>query len=107
MSNFRFMRTLLMFDLPTLTAQDRRHFQKFVKYLEKSGYIRFEKSVYMKMTLNSSQAEKVIADAKKNLPPAGIIAALTITEKEFSGIDYLLGEITSDVVSSPDRVVDL
>jgi len=96
-----------MFDLPTLTAKDRRNFQKFVKYLEKSGYVRFEKSIYMKMTLNSSQTDKIIADAKKNLPPDGLIAALTITEKEFNGIDFLLGEVTTDVVTSPDRVVDL
>ena len=37
--NFRYMRLLVMFDLPVITSEDKREYRKFKKYLEKNGYL--------------------------------------------------------------------
>lgn len=40
------MRSILMFDLPVLTATDRKNYRQFVKFLKQSGFIMFQESVY-------------------------------------------------------------
>ena len=37
--SYRFMRVLVMFDLPTETSENRRNYTKFRKYLIKSGFM--------------------------------------------------------------------
>ncbi|MBS7369554.1 MAG: CRISPR-associated endonuclease Cas2, partial [Oscillospiraceae bacterium] len=40
------MRIIVMFDLPVLTAADRREYRKFRGYLLKNGFIMLQESVY-------------------------------------------------------------
>ena len=44
--SYRFMRMLVFFDLPTETAEDRRNYNRFRKYLIKNGFIMMQESVY-------------------------------------------------------------
>lgn len=44
---------------------------------------------------------------KRNCPDEGEISVLTITEKQFSGIELLLGESKTDVINSDERVIEL
>ena len=37
--SYRYMRILVFFDLPVTTAEDRRVYQSFRKYLIKNGFI--------------------------------------------------------------------
>lgn len=46
MGLYRYMRSILMFDLPVLTATDRKNYRQFVKFLKQSGFIMFQESVY-------------------------------------------------------------
>lgn len=39
MGNFRFMRMIVFFDLPTITTEDRRNYRLFRKMLIKNGFI--------------------------------------------------------------------
>ena len=43
----------------------------------------------------------------KNKPAEGVVQILTITEKQFVKMDYVVGENTSDVIDSEERVVIL
>lgn len=45
------MRVLVMFDLPTETAENRRNYTKFRKYLIKSGFMMMQQSVYVRLAL--------------------------------------------------------
>ena len=48
MSAYRYMRTLVFFDLPTLTASERKAAAMFRKALIKDGFLMLQESVYCK-----------------------------------------------------------
>ena len=106
-STFRFMRSLLMFDLPVEKASQRRAYSKFVKFLKKIGFVMFQKSIYFKLSINESGAKLLEKTIKNNLPKEGMVSMLTLTENQFNSISYLMGDFETDVVNSFDRVVDL
>ena len=43
--SYRYMRTLLFFDLPTYTQTDRRNYRKFIKLLKTNGCYMLQESV--------------------------------------------------------------
>lgn len=45
---------LLMFDLPTETAEDRKNYRRFRKFLLSEGFLMHQYSVYSKLLLNGS-----------------------------------------------------
>ena len=103
--SYRHMRVIVMFDLPTITANDCREYRKFRKFLIKSGFIMMQESVYSKLVLNANAAEAITANVRKNKPPAGIIQLLTVTEKQFSNIELVVGSIYKDVLDTTERLV--
>ena len=105
--SFRYMRTILFFDLPTLTLIDQRNYRKFVKGIKKLGFYMLQESIYVKMSIDSQLAESVINKVKLLSPSKGSIMVLTITEKQFSQIQFILGENVSNIISSDERIVVL
>lgn len=101
------MRSLLMFDLPVVTAKQRRNYRKFVALLKTEGFIMFQESIYMKLSINQSNVDAVLKVIKNNLPPEGLISVITITEKQFQDMDFLLGEFKTNVVNTDERVIEL
>ena len=101
----RFMRMIILFDLPTLTYNDMVSYRRFRKFLIKNGFIMMQESVYSKLVLNANAAEAVIANVRRNKPPAGIIQLLTVTEKQFSNIELVVGTIHKDVLDTTERLV--
>lgn len=107
MSGFRFMRIMVFFDLPTLTAEDRRNYNAFRKCLISNGFIMLQESVYCKMLTSPSVEKSVNNMLMKNRPPAGLVQSLLLTESQFVKMKYITGEFVSDVIDSEDRVVVL
>lgn len=103
--SYRFMRMMVFFDLPTDTAADRRNYRKFRNGLIKNGFIMMQESVYCKLILNTTAEIYVREAVKKIRPPKGLVQILTITEKQFSKIEFLIGEYKSDVISSDERMI--
>ena len=101
------MRILVMFDLPTLTSEDRRNYRKFRKDLLKSGFYMLQESVYCRMVLNQSAENNVRSALKRMRPPSGSVMVLSVTEKQFAKIDYITGNIKTDVLTSDDRITIL
>jgi len=53
-------------------------------------------------------AERAVMDViRKNKPPAGTVQMLSITEKQFNKMEYLVGEYHSEIVDSDERLVIL
>ncbi len=105
--SYRFMRMLIFFDLPTETSSDRRNYRLFRKMLIRNGFLMMQESVYCKLLLNTS-AEKTAAEViRKNKPPKGIVQMLTITEKQFAKMEWIVGTFQSDVISSDERMIEL
>ncbi|MBS7182976.1 MAG: CRISPR-associated endonuclease Cas2 [Eubacterium sp.] len=101
------MRIIVMFDLPVVSANDRREYTRFRKYLIKSGFLMLQESVYCKLAKNSTAADLIIQNLKKNKPLSGLVQTLKITEKQFSRMEYIVGQKESDVLDSDERLVFL
>ena len=101
------MRLLLFFDLPTETSKTRLDYTRFHKFLIKNGFIMMQKSVYSKLVINNVTSAAVKTKISKNLPPAGIIELLEVTENQFSRIEYLIGEKQSVIEESMERLIEV
>ncbi len=101
------MRLLLFFDLPTETSKNRLDYTRFHNFLIKNGFIMMQKSVYSKLVINNVTSAAVKAKISKNLPPAGIIELLEVTENQFSRIEYLIGEKQSVIEESMERLIEV
>lgn len=99
------MRMLCFFDLPTYTAEDRRNYRLFRKMLVDNGFIMMQESVYCKLLINATLEKSVADTVRKNKPPSGIVQLLTVTEKQFSSMEFIVGEYHTEVIDSDERLV--
>lgn len=105
--SYRFMRILVFFDLPTLTVENRRNYRRFRKCLVENGFLMMQESVYCKLMTTPSVEASVKNLIRKNKPDDGVVQILTVTEKQFSKMEFVVGEWTSDVIDSDERLVVL
>lgn len=103
----RLMRTMVFFDLPNVYLRDKKNYIKFRKYLISEGFIMMQESVYSKLVLNSQQSGLLINRIRKNAPKRGIIQVMTITEKQYSQIEYIIGETQNKIIETEDKLVVL
>lgn len=101
------MRVIVFFDLPTETDEDRRNYRKFRKALIKNGFIMLQESVYCKLISSPSVEQSVRNMIRKNKPPSGLVQFLSVTEKQFSRMEYVVGEAKNEIVDNSDRLIVL
>lgn len=105
--SYRFMRIIVMFDLPTETPLHRHNYGKFRRYLIKSGFMMLQESIYVKLALNQNMANSIVDSIKKNRPPEGLVQILSVTEKQFSKMEIITGEYSNDTVDTDERLLIL
>ena len=66
-----------------------------------------QESIYCRLAQNSSAADFLVDNVRKNKPPEGLVQALTITEKQFGKIEYIVGEKKTEVLDNYERLVIL
>ena len=49
----------------------------------------------------------IIDGVRKNTPPEGLVQLLTITEKQYSKMEFLVGEEQKEILQSEERLVIL
>lgn len=104
----RFMRVIVMFDLPTTTAEDKKNYQHFRKDLLKLGFDMIQFSVYSRITRNYDDARKYINRVKFILPPVGSVRVLQVTEKQYAGMIVMLGDKTpSENLLEPQDILEI
>ena len=101
------MRVFVFFDLPVATPENRRNYNRFRRFLIKSGFIMMQEPVYFKMALNHSVVDSIIKNVKSNKPPQGLVQALVVTEKQFEKMEFIIGDFESNVIDSDERLVIL
>ena len=94
------MRTMVFFDLPNIYSRDRRNYQLFRKFKVVNESVN-------KIMLNSQQTKLLIERIRKKAPKKGLIQVLTITEKQYSQIEYIIGSNNSKIIDSEDRLIVL
>lgn len=101
------MRTIVFFDLPNIYARDKRNYLKFRKFLLNEGFIMMQESVYSKIVLNSQQSNYLLNRIRLNAPKKGLIQVLTITERQYAQIEYVIGKQNSKIIDTEDRLIIL
>lgn len=101
------MRIIVFFDLPMTSSKRVKDYNRFRKFLIKEGFIMLQQSVYTKLALNATTANRTKKKVGKNLPPDGLVQMLTVTEKQFASMETLTGNAASGILDSTDRLVIL
>lgn len=105
--SYRFMRVIVFFDLPVITTEDKANYRHFRKALIQNGFLMLQESVYCRLLLTPSGEKSAIDAVKRNKPPKGLVQVLTITEKQFAKMEYIVGEAHSEVINSDERLITL
>ncbi|MBR0573534.1 MULTISPECIES: CRISPR-associated endonuclease Cas2 [Pasteurellaceae] len=93
MSEAKFMRIIVFFDLPVTTKSKRRAANQFRQFLLKDGYQMLQLSVYSRIVRGRDSLTKHHKRLCQNLPEEGSIRCLEVTEKQFASMQLLLGEL--------------
>lgn len=101
------MRMMVFFDLPAVTKTDHREYSKFLKLIKANGFVMMQESVYTKLCMNETIVDSTMRTIGLDLPKDGMVSELSITEKQFSSIQYMLGDVKTDVIINEDKVVKL
>lgn len=91
MEKNRFMRLMVLFDLPTETKLHLKRYRDFVKYLKSEGYIRLQYSVYSKLCINSDSVRTAEKRLLVHAPAEGDVRFLIVTERQFQNIANING----------------
>lgn len=91
MEDIRYMRVLVMFDLPTETKSDKKEYQQFRKNLVNDGYDMIQYSIYNRVCPNLDQVKKYLKRLENYKPRSGSIRAMTITNKQYEDTLLLVG----------------
>ena len=89
-----------------VTNDELKAYRKFVKFLKKMVLLCFKISLYK----TSSKSHKSKIDnfkCQQEYTKEGLISILVVTEKQFANITNILGDHTSDVLCSDERLVEL
>lgn len=93
MSEATFMRIIVFFDLPVTTKAKRRAASQFRKFLLKDGYQMLQLSVYTRIVRGRDSLEKHNKRLTQHLPEEGSVRCLEVTEKQFTSMLLLVGEL--------------
>lgn len=96
-----------MFDLPSVDKKDLKQYQKWHKFLIRTGFIMMTESVYSRLVINKSVSASIKKLVKNNLPTKGEVQMIEITEKQFASIEYLLGAKKTNVIDGIERYVEI
>lgn len=95
--SYRFMRVIVMFDLPVQNKKQMRTYNRFRKSLIEEGFLMLQYSIYIKSVINQDAAKTAVSTVKRMLPSEGHVRALTITEKQYEKMHILLGQESQNI----------
>lgn len=85
------MRMMVFFDLPMVTRAEKRAYTVFRRFLLNDGYDMIQFSVYGRILNGTDSEQKHLKRLTANLPPAGSVRVLTVTEKQYANMLLLVG----------------
>lgn len=90
----RFMRLMVFFDLPTVTKADKRAYTVFRRFLLQDGYDMLQWSVYARIVNGADDVTKHQQRLSANLPRKGSVRCMKVSEKQYAGMEILVGTQT-------------
>lgn len=108
MSLYKYMRILVMYDLPNNNTEENKDYTKFRKQLLKNGYTMMQFSIYIKCLNVKTKFKSEVKKISKFIPDQGNIRILAITEKQYQDIVYLTGESNiNEKVNGVERYISI
>lgn len=86
-----FMRLFVFFDLPVATKEQRRSATRFRNELVNEGFIMLQFSVYCRVCRGQDIVDREIRRIKQILPSEGNIRILQVTDRQYAGMQILIG----------------
>ena len=94
-----------MFDMPTITIEDRKNYSKFRDNLIDDGFIMIQYSIYVRICKNQDDITKHINRVKMFTPEKGNIRLLQVTEKQYEQMVMLRGIKNDDEKESNNSMI--
>lgn len=88
------MRIIVFFDLPIVKKKERKIYTQFRRFLLKDGYDMIQFSVYSRLCNGTDMMNKHLKRLSQSLPDKGSIRCLTVTEKQYEEMKFLVGKPT-------------
>ncbi len=86
------MRIIVFFDLPVVKRTERKRYAQFRRFLLNDGYDMVQYSVYSRLCNGTDMTNKHLQRLTNSLPAKGSIRCLTITEKQYENMKFLVGK---------------
>ncbi len=87
-----FMRLFVFFDLPVTKKKQRKIAARFRKTLLNEGFIMLQFSVYCRCCRGQDVVDREIRRIKQIIPPEGNVRILQVTDKQYGGMLFLIGQ---------------
>lgn len=88
----RFMRVIVLFDLPTSSKKHRHEATKFRNFILSQGFMMLQYSIYVRVCKGQDIIDKYTNRIMQNLPSSGNVRILQITEKQYGRMQILVGK---------------
>ena len=75
---------MVLFDLPTKTAAQRREYAAFRNLLLDNGFVRTQYSVYARYSPAGILASRIVSSIKGAVPPQGEVRILHVTDRQWA-----------------------
>lgn len=96
---------MVMFDLPTVTKEEKREYTRFRKYLLAEGFVQLQFSVYAKFCASRENSQKYNRVIKEVVPPEGYVRLLCVTDKQFGDMVSLYGKKIEEIEEKPEQLL--
>ncbi len=98
------MWVFVFFDLPTETKKDRRNYTRFRKNLQKDGFTMLQFSIYVRHSSSRENSVIHMRRVKAFLPPRGEIILFTLTDKQYSTMEFYRGIEEAKLPDTPKQL---
>ena len=88
------MRIIVFFFFFLVKKKERKIYTQFRRFLLKDGYDMIQFSVYSRLCNGTDMMNKHLKRLSQSLPDKGSIRCLTVTEKQYEEMKFLVGKPT-------------
>jgi len=104
LSGYQGMWLFAMFDLPVTTAKARKRYARFRKLLLEQGFSMLQYSVYARYCASEEMATTFRGRIRAELPPAGYIRLLAVTDRQFGKMESYIGKMSKPLENTPSQL---